>query len=468
VSEPLHTPDAGEYHATQVVTVVASFLTPFMGSAVNIALPSIGAEFKMDAIALSWVATAFFITAAVFLVPFGKWADLYGRRRVFLRGMVIVALASLGLTLCPSSWMLIVLRAIQGIGSSMIFATSMAILTAATPPQQRGRMLGINVASVYLGLSMGPFLGGILTHQFGWRSIFLMNFLISIGACSLVAWKVHNDVPKTTGAQFDLAGSILYSTSFVALMLGMSRMTTWNGGIMVVGGALLLGLFLTWESRISNPVLDLHLFRNNTVYAMSNLAALINYSATAAITFLLSLHLQNIMGLTAQHAGLVLVMQPIVMTLLSPLAGTASDRREPRHVASLGMGFTAAGLALFALRGNALTTGFILLDLVILGIGFALFSSPNTNAVMSSVGKEWYGIASATLGTMRLTGQMFSMGIVMLIFAVNMKSAVPPASQAPAFISSMRLAFCVFSLLCCAGIFASLARGNLRKAHQQP
>jgi EmrB/QacA subfamily drug resistance transporter len=439
-----------------------------MGSAVNIALPSIGAEFKMDAMLLSWVATAFLITAAVLLVPFGKWADLYGRRRVFLRGMVIVSLASFGLMLSTSGWMLIALRAFQGIGSSMIFATSMAILTGATPPPQRGRMLGINVASVYLGLSMGPFLGGMLTHQFGWRSIFLVNFLIGICACGLVAWKVRDDAPQPGNERFDLAGSLLYSVSFVGLMLGMSRITTWSGLMTLLGGALVLGLFLTREARISNPVLDLHLFRNNTVYAMSNLAALINYSATAAVTFLLSLYLQDILRLTSQHAGLVLVIQPVVMALLSPVAGTMSDRLEPRHVASLGMGFTATGLALFALHGGPLSTTFILANLMLLGIGFALFSSPNTNAVMSSVGKEWYGIASATLGTMRLTGHMFSMGIVMLIFAVKMKSDVAAASQAPEFVASMRLAFSAFALLCCAGIFASLARGNLRVARQRP
>ena len=468
MKESLHVPNAGEYRATQVVTVVAAFLTPFMGSAVNIALPAIGAEFKMDALLLSWVATAFFITAAVFLVPFGKWADLYGRRRVFLRGLVIISLASFGLMWSSSAWILIALRAIQGIGSSMIFATSMAILTVATPPQQRGRMLGINVASVYLGLSMGPFLGGILTHQFGWRSIFFVNFLIGVCACGLVAWKVREDVPKATGAPFDLAGSALYGVAFVSLMLGLSRMTTWSGWVAVAGGALVLAAFLNWESRISNPVLDLHLFRNNTVYAMSNLAALINYSATAAVTFLLSLHLQDILGLTSQRAGLVLVVQPVVMALLSLVAGTMSDRLEPRHVASLGMGFTATGLAFFALHGGPLNTTFILANLILLGIGFALFSSPNTNAVMSSVGREWYGIASATLGTMRLTGQMFSMGIVMLIFAMKMKSAVPASSQAPEFAASMRLAFGVFALLCCGGIFASLARGNLRVPRPQP
>jgi MFS family permease len=206
----------------------------------------------------------------------------------------------------------------------------------------------------------------------------------------------------------------------------------------------------------------MNLFLHNITFAFSNLAALINYSATFAVTFLLSLYLQYIQGLTPQHAGMILISQPLVMAIFSPLAGRLSDKIEPRVVASIGMGFTAAGLFLFTFIGNDTPLGFITTGLVLLGFGFALFSSPNTNAVMSAIEKRSYGVGSATLGTMRLTGQMLSMGIAMLIFAIQIGSARITPENYPVFITSVRTAFLIFAGLCFAGIFASLARGKVR------
>jgi MFS family permease len=205
-----------------------------------------------------------------------------------------------------------------------------------------------------------------------------------------------------------------------------------------------------------------NLFRKNTVFAFSNLAALINYSATFAVGFLLSLYLQYIKGLAEQSAGFILVSQPVVMAVFSPFAGRLSDRIEPRLVASTGMALTAAGLFLLTFLNENTALGFIVAILVLLGLGFALFSSPNTNAVMSSVEKKFYGVASGTLGTMRLTGQMLSMGIAMLIFAVYVGEVQITAQYYPPFLSGIRAAFFIFAVLCFGGVFASLARGRAR------
>jgi MFS family permease len=230
-----------------------------------------------------------------------------------------------------------------------------------------------------------------------------------------------------------------------------------------VGGVLGLLLFIRWEMGAKSPLLNIGLFRNNPVFTWSNVAALINYSATAGVAFLLSLYLQYIKGFTPEHAGLILISQPIVMTALSPVAGRLSDRLEPQVVASIGMALTTAGLLALIFLSQNTDLWFILLSLVILGLGFGLFSSPNTNAVMSSVDKRFYAVASGTVGTMRLLGQMFSLAIVVLLFALYIgRVQIVPANY-PLFMSSLKTAFIIFAALCFGGIFASLARGKLQR-----
>jgi len=445
-----------------LVATLASFLTPFMGSAVNIALPSIGKELLMDAVSLNWVATSYLLAAAMFLVPFGKIADIKGRKKIFSYGIMVYTLSSFLCAISISAITLICFRVLQGIGSAMIFGTGVAILTSAFPPGERGKVLGINVAAVYLGLSLGPFLGGLLTQHFGWRSIFLANVPIGLIIVILVFLKLKGEWAEAKGEKFDFIGCIVYSISLAVIMYGFSLMPAMLGLWLVLAGVLGLLLFVGWEIKAESPVLDINLFRKNTTFAFSNLAALINYSATFAVGFLLSLYLQYIKALSPQNAGLILTAQPIMMTIFSPFAGRLSDRVEPRVIASAGMALTFVSLALFAFLNEKTTLEFVVGSLILLGLGLALFSSPNTNAVMSSVERRLYGVASATLGTMRLTGQMLSMGITMLIFALSMGKVQITPEYYSMFLTSMKTAFIVFAVLCFGGIFASLARGKVR------
>lgn len=443
-----------------IVASVASFLTPFMGSSMNIALPAIGREFAMDAVLLSWVSTAFLLSAAMFLVPFGRLADISGRKKIFSYGIAIYTIASLFAAVAVSGAMLIGARVLQGFGSAMIFGTGVAILTSVYPPGERGKALGINSAAVYLGLSLGPFCGGFLTQHLGWRSVLWIN--LPIGALLFILVRqLHGEWTEAKGEKFDFVGAVIYAAALIAMMLGFSLLPSRSGAWLLVLGVGGILTFVKWERRTPNPVLNMQLFKN-TVFTFSNLAAFVHYSATFALTFLLSLYLQYIKALTPQIAGLILVAQPLVMTIFSPIAGRLSDRIEPRLVASLGMLLSAAGLFLFTFlqENNSLTS--IIASLMLLGLGFALFSSPNTNAVMSAVEKRFYGIAAGTLGTMRLTGQMLSMGIATLIFAVYLGHVQITPANYPLFMKSLRSAFAIFAVLCIAGTFASLARGKVR------
>ena len=447
-----------------VAATLAAFLTPFMGSSINIALPKIGREFEMDAVLLGWVATAYLIAAAMFLVPFGRIADIYGRKKIFTLGILLFSIASLLSGLSASAYMLIAFRVLQGIGGAMIFGTGVAILTSVFPVGERGRVLGINVAAVYIGLSIGPFAGGFLTEHFGWRSVFYANVPLGLVVLGLILWKLKGDWAMAKGERFDFTGSVIYGIMLVAIMYGFSRLPDMLGGWLILIGFVALVAFVWWEMRAKSPVLNVNLFRHNIVFAFSNMAALINYSATFAVSFLLSLYLQYIKGFSPDRAGLVLISAPLVQAVFSPLAGRLSDRIEPRVLASLGMAISAVGVIMLIFLGHETSLAFIVVSLVILGFGFALFSSPNTNAVMSSVENRYYGVASAMLATMRQVGMTLSMGIAMLLFAVYIGRVQITPEYYDAFLKSVRVAFIVFGCLCLGGIFASLARGRVRRA----
>jgi EmrB/QacA subfamily drug resistance transporter len=442
------------------IAILAGFITPFDGSAVNIALPVIGAEFHMDAIALSWVATAYLLSSALFLVPFGKIADIYGRKKIFLYGITIFSLSSLIMTMVSSTEMLIVVRVVQGIGSAMIFGTAVAIVTSVFPPGERGKALGIYITAVYIGLSVGPLLGGVMTQYLGWRSIFFVNVPLGITAILLILWKIKGEWVECRGEKFDLTGSVIYGAAVVAVMYGFSVLPDFKGAALIAVGILLVIIFALYEMRIPSPVVDITLLTKNPIFAFSNLSALINYSATFAVTFLLSLDLQYTKGFTPVHAGSILVVQPVVMAMISPIAGRLSDKIEPRVVASTGMAFTALGLFLLIFLTETTPIWYLVVTLIVLGIGIGLFSSPNTNAIMSSVDKRFYGVAAGMNGTMRLLGQMLSMGIAMMIFAIVIGPVEITPAYYPQFVLSVHYAFILFTAFCIIGVFASLVRGK--------
>ncbi len=444
-----------------LIVVIGAFLTPFMLSALNIALPSIQREFAANAVLLSWVATSYILTTAVFLVPIGKIGDIYGRNRLYKWGFIIFTVVSFACGLVPTIELLILMRVLQGIGAAMIMTTGMALLTSVFPPQERGKALGFNVSAVYIGLSLGPFIGGFLTERLGWQSIFLLIAPLGLIVIFLAQKYLKDEWADAKGEKLDIPGSVIYALALVALVYGSSLLPQTQGIILMLCGIPGLIIFIRRQLIIPNPVFQVSLFLNNRVFAFSSVAALINYAGTTAVTFLLSLYLQYIKAMTPQQAGLILIIQPIFMAVLSPYAGKLSDKKEPAVIASLGMGGTALGLFLLTFLSQDTSLVLIICALIILGLGFALFSSPNTNAIMSTVEKRYYGIASAAVSTMRMLGQMFSMAIVTLIISLQIgKNQLTPEFY-PMFLKSIKISFILFTCLCLVGIYFSYSRGDV-------
>lgn len=444
------------------IAVLTSFLGPFLISGVNIALPAIEKEFDLDAVALSWIVTSYLLSSAVFLLPIGKLADIRGQKFVFQGGIIIFTIATALCGIAPSGLILILLRVVQGLGAAMTMTTGAPILVSVFPPAERGKVLGLNVAAVYLGLSMGPFIGGILTQNFGWRSIFLFCVPLGIAAIILVFFKLKSNTIARMAGKIDHTGALYYSAGLIAIVYSSSNLNKSFGWPLLITGILFLILFILRCKKSPFPIFEITLFTRNRMFAFSNIAALINYSATFSLVFLMSLFLQKTKGFTPQQAGTILVAQPLMMTILSPFAGKLSDRIEPRKLATAGMLISSIGLFLLAFLGQETPVYIIVAVLMLMGIGFGLFSSPNMNTIMSSVGKKQLGIASGTSATMRVIGQMMSMMIVTLIFSLYFTGTHIAEVDNVLFISSIRLSFLISGLICLAGVYFSNSRGNLR------
>lgn len=446
------------------IVAITSFMGTFLISSVNIALPSIEKSFGLNAVELSWVITAFLLATAMFLLPVGRWGDLTGIRRIFKIGITIFTLSSVICGFAPSGFWLILFRFIQGVGAAFSSTTGPAILVSAFLPQYRGRVLGMSVSAVYLGLAFGPFAGGILTQYLGWRSIFFVSAALGI-LTIIIAFRFlgkdsrNNNSPKKP----DLKGTLFYMAGLVAMVYGSSTIPAISGWLLMGGGSVALFIFWWLESKSTLPVLETRLFTQNRLFAFSNLAALINYSATFAIVFLLSLYLQKIQGLSPRNAGIILVAQPAMMAIFSPVAGRLSDRIQPRYLATLGMTMCTIGLAAFAFFSATTPVWLIVTLLLWVGLGFAFFSSPNMNTIMSSVQKNQLGLASGSAATMRVVGQIVSMTIATLFFAGIMGNQAIESVPGHLFLKAMKLGFLSFSLISVAGIYFSFNRGKLHR-----
>lgn len=450
-----------------LVASLASFLVPYTVSSLTVALPAISGSFGIDAVTLGWVTSAYLLTAAICIVPFGKLADLHGRKQFFILGNIFFAIGSLLAAVSWAGWVIITARVIQALGGAMVFATSIAIVTEVFPPGERGKAFGIVTATVYAGLSLGPFIGGVLTHNIGWPSIFLVNVPLALLVIILTTLYIPDEWMAAGERKFDLFGSLLYGVMLFGCIYGLTLLPTLPGILWMALGLGVFAIFIWWEKRAPVPIIELSLFRKRPAFLYSNMAALINYAIVFAVGFLLSLYLQYNRGLDAQTAGLILIAQPVVQTLVSPVAGHLSDSIEPRVLATAGMACSTLGLGILIFISGTTPIIVILFGLVILGFGYGLFSSPNTNAIMSSVGSEHLGIASGMVSTMRAIGQMLSLAIAMLVFSAIIGSVQITPDVYPQLQISVTIAFTVFTLLGIVGIWTSYARGTMRPKQEE-
>lgn len=444
-----------------VTMVVSSFALPLMLSAVNVALPSVAQALRMDAVTLSWVQLIFLTCSAATVLSFGRLADLLGRKRVFEWGIRTLIVASLLAAFAETAQWLLFARAIQGLSAAMVYSTHIAILTSVYPPEQRGKAIGTLVAAVYFGLTCGPLLGGWLIQSWGWQAAFLAHLPLTLLVMLFGLPRLKGEWRAESPGRFDRTGALLYGGSVVLLMWGGASLPGLWGVCGVVAGMAGLVVFFRHQHGREEPLLDVRLFYTNRVFALSSLASLLMYATTYSTLVLVSLYLQYIKALEPLEAGLVMLAQPAVSTVISPLAGRLSDRAEPRIIASLGVAVTALGLWMLSLLSAASNLWEAIACLLITGLGFSLFSSPNANAIMSGVPRSLYGTAGGVVATMRILGQLASMGLVATVFALTMGRVEITPQTYPALEHALETSFLLAAIICLLALACSLARGRL-------
>ena len=447
--------------AALYMVLLNCFTTPMMLSAANVALPSIARDLNIHAVLLSWIPMAYLMASAMFVLIFGRLADMFGRKRVFIIGTISVIVTSLIAAFSVNGPMLIAARFFQGISAAMLYATQIAIVSSVFPPSKRGHAIGLTTSMIYLGLTCGPLFGGTLIDHFGWRSAFIFHIPFAIIVLCIAAMKVPGEWSSDEKGSFDITGAVIYSFSIVILCIGVSTLPHLASIAAIIIGLAGMVLFFYIARITTHPIFDVRLFFTNRIFTLSCLAAFVIYSATYANVVLISLYLQYLKGMTATTAGLIMMIQPMTMAVFSPLTGKLSDWVEPRVIATIGMVLTTGGLFMLALINGIDSLYYLIVALVITGLGFSLFSSPNSNAIMSAVEKRYYGSAAGSIATMRTLGQMNSMVLVTLVFALIIGQVeIQPENYAD-LQKSIQLCFTIATSLCVFGIIFSMVRGRV-------
>lgn len=446
---------------TLLMVLLQSISTPMMLSAVNVAVPGIADDLGMDAVSLSWIPMSYLTASAMFILIFGRLADRYGRKRLFLTGTMGVILSSLFAACAPDGSLLLTGRFLQGICAAMLYATQVALISSVFPAAERGRVIGMTVSFVYLGLSAGPLLGGLLVDQFGWRAAFLVHIPMTLVVFLLGIWRVPGEWAAAHQQYYDVQGTLLYVLSIALVCGGVSLLPTSSGGLLVLSGILLMVLFVRCERRVAQPLLDVRLFFTSRLFTRSCAAAWLHYTATYANVVLIALYLYYFKGMTASLAGLVILAQPLTMSVVSQISGRLSTRIEPRLLASSGLVVSCLGLILLSRLQVDSAVSHVVAGLLLTGIGISLFVPPNSTAIMNSVESGMLGLASAAVSTVRILGQMGSMGLVTVMLALFVGKVELTPEHYDALLQAICTCFGVAALLILPALYCSLRRGRV-------
>jgi EmrB/QacA subfamily drug resistance transporter len=450
---------------------ISTFMSALDGSVVNTVLPVISAFFATDVSNIEWVVTIYLLVLSGLLLSFGRLGDLRGHKTVFISGFGIFIFSSALCGFAPSLGWLVAFRAVQALGAAMLSANSPAILTKSFPGTQRGQALGLQATMTYLGLTVGPTLGGWLTDQFSWRAIFYINIPVGLAALWLGLRHIPGDAylneARKVVERFDLVGAGAFMTGLIMLLLGLNRAHEVGWGSPVILGTLaasilILAGFIAYERRVENPMLDLSLFRNK-LFSISVISAVLNYICLFSILFLMPFYLIQGRGFSPSQAGLLLSVQPVVMAIVAPLSGTLSDRIGVRLLTSLGMVLLAVGIFIQSRFGPDTQTLYMVAGLAITGMGTGIFISPNNSALMGSAPRQRQGIAAGILATSRNMGMVLGIGLAGAIFTTVMAqtgAGQPTATPSPVLFDAFRASFTTASGVALLGALISLVRSE--------
>ena len=437
------------------ISFITSFFAVFLSNGIIIGVPAIASEFTMNNVIQNWVPTIFFLVVAVFTVPAGQISGKFGVKKSLLSGIIVFLIGSIGACLSFSTESFLLFRIIQGAGVAFLNVSAMAMVVSAVKPQNRGKALGFTVTGVYLATSLSPVICGFLVHNLGWRSMFYFVIPFLVLCIILMIFKIPQEWKTYQDDKIDKVGSLIYALGILAFIYGFTTLITTNGKILTVIGIILLIIFGAYELKQKSPVFNMNLFKNKK-FTSSNIAALCSYLAIMVVTTILNYHFQYVRGWDAQMSGLILIITPIIMAIMAPNSGKLSDKFHPQKLAAAGMAIAAIALAILTFLTNSTPIYIVVLAMILQGIGMGLFSSPNMNAIMSSVPPKDAPTASASQATMRTIGQTMSLGLLTLVFAWIMGNLELAPQYSEMIIQSSQIICGICTVACILAIFASL------------
>jgi MFS family permease len=438
-----------------VISFLTSFFGVFLSNGIIIGVPAIANDFAMNNVIQNWIPTIFFLVMAVFTVPAGQISGKFGVKKSLLIGVIVFLIGSLGAALSFSTESFMLFRIIQGASVAFVNVSGMAMVVSAVKPQSRGKALGFTVTGVYLATSLSPVICGFLVYNLGWRSIFYVVIPFLLLCIIIMLLKVPQEWQTYADDKIDKIGSVVYSIGILLFIYGFTNLINTTGILCTILGIVLLVVFAIWELRQTSPVFNMKLFKN-TKFTSSNIAALCSYLAIMVVTTILNYHFQYVRGWNAQMAGLILIVTPIIMAILAPNTGKLSDRIHPQKLAAAGMAIASIALFILTFLSNDMPVYLVVIAMILQGIGMGLFSSPNMNAIMSSVPPKDAPTASASQATMRTIGQTMSLGLLTLIFALVMGNLPLSTQYADMIVHSSQIICTISMCACILSIFASL------------
>lgn len=436
------------YRVTLLMVVLNSVGTAMMLTGVNVALPSIARDLKIDAVVLTWIPMSYLMAVTACVLSFGRLADMYGRKKIYLAGTVGVILTSIATALSDTATTMIIGRLAQGVCAAMLYATNVAVISSAVAPEKRGAAIGYTVSAIYLGLALGPFLSGWLVEYFSWRWTFLLHVPLALVVLYIGIYRIDRDWTAEDLGDFDKVGALVYGIAIILLMLGLSRFENVIDVTLICVGLVGLVFFFKYEQRHPHPVFDVSLFYTNTLFTLACVASLVMYTTTFGNVVLVSLYLQYIKDISPSTVGALLVCQPVVMTAVAPIAGRLSDKFGSRLLALVGMGITGISHVVLSFVDVQSSVYLVIVCLILNGIGFGLFSSPNANAMMGAVGVADYGRAGSAIAVMRVVGQMSSVAVVTLVFGIFVGPRALDITVFPELNLAIRVCFAFGACLC--------------------
>jgi EmrB/QacA subfamily drug resistance transporter len=423
-----------------IIVCLGSIIGPLGMASVNIAIPDLAADLQANAKMVSWLPTLFILSSVIFMLPASKLADNFGRKRIYTYGLALNAFSSFMCGIRTSFEWVLFWRFVQGGASAMIFGTGVAIITSVTPSHKRGAALGITGACIYVGLTVAPAVGGWLTELWGWRAVFLFQVPIVIALLVLIKMRLSGEWKNEEQTRYDWWGTGIFAVFSCSLVYGLSILPSLLGIIMLGLSVISLALFILHQSRSRRPLIRVQMFRESRVFSMSLTTSLLMYASNFPLVFVMSLYLQYVKGLSPLHAGQIILVQALSMAIMAPMSGKLADRFQPRLIATLGCVIVTCGMLVLSLMNTETSITYIAGSLLLIGVGFGLFSTPNNNAIMGGVKLNEVGAAAASMNLARTIGNLFGMSMVNLMVHFYLGDAQFTQEQNPALILTVEMA----------------------------